>query len=84
MLNSEQEGNESIGARNWGKPKHFAATLVTATSVGRLLASVLFGAIWTAFGYETAVTAFAVILVVALAAATPVLISMQRRGRHAY
>ena len=33
--------------------------------------------------YETAVTAFAVILVVALAAATPVLISMQRRGRHA-
>lgn len=60
------------------------ATLVTATSVGRLLASVLFGAIWTAFGYETAVTAFAVILVVALAAATPVLISMQRRGRHAY
>ena len=56
------------------------ATLVTATSIGRLLASVLFGALWTAFGYETAVTAFAVILVVALAAATPVLIGMQRQG----
>ena len=57
------------------------ATLVTATSVGRLLASVLFGALWTAFGYETAIAAFVVILVTALATATPVLISMQRQGR---
>ena len=59
------------------------ATLVTATSIGRLLASVLFGALWTAFGYEAAVTAFVVLLVVALASATPVLINMQRQGRHA-
>jgi len=60
------------------------ATLVTATSVGRLLASVLFGALWTAFGYETAVAAFVVVLIVALAAATPVLIYMRRQGRYAY
>ena len=60
------------------------ATLVTATSVGRLLASVLFGALWTAFGYGTAVAAFVVILTVAVATATPVLVYMHRQGRHAY
>ncbi len=38
------------------------ALLVTGTSLARLLASVLFGALWTAFGVETAVTVFAVAL----------------------
>jgi MFS family permease len=46
------------------------AVLVTATSLARLLASVAFGAIWTAYGAETAVTAF----VAALAIATGVAI----------
>ena len=59
------------------------AALVTATSTGRLVASVLFGALWTAFSYETAVVAFAAALVLALAAATPILATMSRRASHA-
>jgi MFS family permease len=59
------------------------AALVTATSTGRLLASILFGALWTAFGYEAAVAAFVVVLLSALATATPVLMRMQRRASHA-
>ena len=43
------------------------AALVTATSTGRMLASILFGALWTAFGYEAAVAAFVVVLLSALA-----------------
>jgi MFS family permease len=58
------------------------ATLVTATSVGRLVASVLFGALWTAFGYQTAVVAFAGVLLLALATAAPIL-STLRRAAHA-
>jgi MFS family permease len=49
------------------------AALVTATSTGRLLASVLFGALWTAFGYQSAVLAFALLLLIALMSAVPVL-----------
>lgn len=41
------------------------AVLVTATSLARLLASVAFGAIWTAYGAETAVAAFVVGLALA-------------------
>jgi MFS family permease len=59
------------------------AALITATSTGRMLASILFGALWTAFGYETAVVAFVVVLLLALATAAPVLIRMQRRTSHA-
>ena len=36
------------------------ALLVTATSIGRLLASVLFGIIWTWSDVETAIAVFAV------------------------
>ena len=59
------------------------ATLVTATTGGRLLASVVFGALWTATDYRTAVVVFCVGLVLALAAAVPILTSMQRSMRHA-
>ena len=54
------------------------ATLVTATSTGRLVASVVFGALWTGFGYETAVVAFAGALLVALAGTVPILLRTQR------
>ena len=36
------------------------ALLVTATSLAKLVASIAFGALWTAFDAETAVIAFAV------------------------
>ena len=49
------------------------ALLVTATSLGRLLASVVFGTIWTWQDLETAIAAFAVGLVVALALAAAAL-----------
>ena len=42
------------------------ALIVTATSLGRLLASIVFGTIWTWQDVETAITAFAVGLVVAM------------------
>jgi MFS family permease len=42
------------------------AFLVTATSLSRLLSSVLFGALWTAFGIETAVFSFAMGLMLAI------------------
>jgi MFS family permease len=42
------------------------ALLVTATSLARLVASAVFGALWTAFDARVAVTAFAIALVVAL------------------
>jgi MFS family permease len=45
------------------------AVLVTATSLGRLLASVAFGAIWTAYSADTAVAAFAAALAIATAIA---------------
>ncbi len=59
------------------------AALITATSTGRLVASVLFGALWTAFGYETAVVFFAGALVLALAGAVPILTHMARRASYA-
>jgi hypothetical protein len=40
--------------------------VVTGTSGARLVASIAFGAIWTAWGLQTAVTTFAVGLVVVL------------------
>jgi MFS family permease len=44
--------------------------LVTATSIGRLIASVLFGAAWTLFGVHTAIVIFAFALtIVAIGAA---------------
>jgi predicted MFS family arabinose efflux permease len=49
------------------------ALIVTATSLGRLLASVLFGTIWTWQDVDTAIAAFAVGLVVAMALAAAAL-----------
>ena len=42
------------------------ALLVTSTSLGRLLASVLFGMIWTWYDVETAIAAFAIALCIAM------------------
>jgi MFS family permease len=42
------------------------ALLVTATSLGRLLASILFGMIWTWYDVETAIAVFAVALCIAI------------------
>jgi MFS family permease len=45
------------------------ALLVTATSLGRLLASVMLGAIWTSIGLETAVLSFGIGLILAVSLA---------------
>ena len=45
------------------------ALVLTFTSLARLVASIAFGVLWTAFGLETAVLAFAVGLVMAMALA---------------
>jgi MFS family permease len=44
------------------------ALLVTSTSLGRLLASILFGTLWTWYDVETALTVYAIGLAMALAA----------------
>ena len=49
------------------------ALLVTATSLTRLLASVILGAIWTWVGFEAAVFSFGIGLIVAIALAGIVL-----------
>jgi MFS family permease len=51
--------------------------LVTVMSLGKLASSLLFGALWYAFGLETAVLAFAAGLVVALSIATPMLLQLR-------
>jgi MFS family permease len=56
--------------------------VVTATSVGRLFASIAFGAAWELFGVRTAVLIFAGALVVAVAFAAAVL-GRQRSALHA-
>jgi MFS family permease len=50
------------------------ALLTTATSLARLLASVLFGALWTAWGVETAVIIFMMALSGAILLSTVILI----------
>jgi MFS family permease len=59
------------------------ALVVTATSLARLLASVVFGVLWTAFGMETAVSTFAVGLVAAMALAGLALRRTAREAAHA-
>jgi MFS family permease len=58
------------------------ALLVTATSLTKLLASLMLGSIWTWFGLDTAVTTFAVGLVLALGFAAWMFVRM--RGEPAY
>jgi MFS family permease len=67
-------------------PEHLRASglslLVSATSLARLLSSVLFGALWTAFGVDVAVGCFAGALAVAIPLAAAMLARAQ--GRVAY
>jgi len=58
------------------------ALLVTATSVTRLLASVMLGAIWTSFGLETAVLAFGIGLLLAMLLSGIVLGRMRERAAY--
>jgi len=52
--------------------------LITVTSLGRLLSSVLFGALWFTVGLQMAVICFAAALVVAIGLAAPLLHRAQR------
>ncbi len=58
------------------------ALLVTATSLARLLASVLFGLLWTWAGVQAAVLAFAAGLLVAAAAAAVLLVPRREALAH--
>jgi MFS family permease len=51
--------------------------LITVTSIGQFASSLLFGALWFAVGLETAVLAFAIALLLALATATPSMLRMR-------
>jgi MFS family permease len=59
------------------------ALIVTATSLARLVASILFGAVWTLVGMQAAVAVFAVALVVALPVAAAALVRAERSVAHA-
>jgi MFS family permease len=59
------------------------AFLVTVTSIARLGASILFGAIWTAYGVEAALEFFAVSLGVSVIAAAVVLARLRPEAAHA-
>lgn len=52
--------------------------LITVTSLGRLLSSVIFGALWFTLGLQTAVVCFAGALALAIALAAPLLYRAQR------
>jgi MFS family permease len=55
------------------------ALLGTTTSIGRLLASLLFGALWTVWGIDTAFAVFGMALVAAIALAASVLVATRAR-----
>jgi MFS family permease len=52
--------------------------LITVVSIGRLLSSLAFGALWYTIGLNDAVVVFAVALVAAMAVAAPLLLRSQR------
>ncbi len=52
--------------------------LITVVSLGRLVSSLAFGALWFALGLEDAVLVFSAALLVALVVATPLLLRAQR------
>lgn len=56
--------------------------LITVISLGRLLSSVAFGALWFAIGLHSAVLIFGVALLVAMAMAAPLLVRAQRQPVH--
>ena len=57
------------------------ALLGTATSIARLVASLLFGALWTLWGIHTAVVCFGVALLAAIALAA---VLFARTHEHQY
>jgi MFS family permease len=59
------------------------AVLVTTTSIGRLLASVVFGGLWTWFGLDAAVVAFAAGLALAMSVTALALVRAPARAAHA-
>jgi hypothetical protein len=59
------------------------ALLVTATSLMRLLASVILGALWTWYGLDTAVLAFGIGLLVAMLFSATVLGRLKQQGAYA-
>jgi MFS family permease len=52
--------------------------LITVVSIGQLLSSVAFGALWFTIGLQSAIAIFGIGLVVAIAVAAPLLIRAQR------
>jgi MFS family permease len=56
--------------------------LITVVSLGRLVSSVAFGALWFALGLQDAVLIFAGALLVAMVVATPLLLRTQRAPLH--
>jgi MFS family permease len=56
--------------------------LITVVSLGRLLSSVAFGALWFAIGLQSAILIFAVALLAAIAVAAPMLLRAQRAPAH--
>lgn len=56
--------------------------LITVVSLGRLVSSVAFGALWLELGLHEAVTIFAAALLVAMAIAAPLLLRAQRTPAH--
>ena len=59
------------------------ALVVTATSIARLLASIVFGAIWTVWGMQAAIAVFAVGLLLALPLAVVALHRVRENPAHA-
>jgi MFS family permease len=59
------------------------ALLVTATSLGRLLASVILGAIWTWAGFEAAVLSFGIGLILAMSLAGIVFVRIKEDAAYA-
>jgi hypothetical protein len=59
------------------------ALLVTATSLARLLASIVLGAIWTWVGVETAIMCFGIGLVLSMLMAAALLSRMNERVANA-
>jgi MFS family permease len=56
--------------------------LITVVSIGRLLSSLAFGALWYAIGLQQATLAFGVALALAMAVAAPLLVRSQRSPVH--
>ena len=56
--------------------------LITVVSIGRLLSSLAFGALWFAIGLQSAVMIFAGALLLAMAVAAPLLLRAQRSPVH--